>query len=77
MFLLSGSFTPFESMPTLPRNVMYVSPSTHFVRFVQAVLYRCAGIGVVWRDLLILIGLGIIFAANALARFTRMLEQQR
>lgn len=75
MFLLSGSFTPFESMPTLLRNVMYVSPSTHFVRFTQAVLYRCAGIGVVWRDLLI--GLGIIFAANALARFTTMLEQQR
>jgi ABC-2 type transport system permease protein len=51
MFLLSGSFTPFESMPALLQDIMYVSPATHFVRFAQAVLYRGAGIEVVWPDL--------------------------
>ncbi|WP_454656200.1 ABC transporter permease [Bosea beijingensis] len=77
MFLLSGSFTPFESMPGLLQDLMYVSPSTHFVRFAQAVLYRGAGISVVWRDLLILAGLGTVFVAVALVRFKTMLEQQR
>ena len=48
MFLLSGSFTPFESMPVFLQDIMYVAPSTHFVRFAQSILYRGAGIDVVW-----------------------------
>ena len=76
MFLLSGSFTPFESMPALLQDVMYISPSTHFVRFGQAVLYRAAGIGVIWPDLAIMAGLGGIFIAVALSRFRAMLARQ-
>jgi len=76
MFLLSGSFTPFESMPALLQDVMYISPSTHFVRFGQAVLYRGAGIGVVWPDLAIMAGLGGVFIGVALSRFRAMLARQ-
>ena len=76
MFLLSGSFTPFESMPALLQDVMYISPSTHFVRFGQAVLYRAAGIGVIWPDLAIMAGLGGIFIAVALSRFRAMLARR-
>jgi ABC-2 type transport system permease protein len=76
MFLLSGSFTPFESMPRALQAIMDLSPSTHFVRFAQAVLYRGAGIDVVWRDLLIMAGLGAGFVAIALYRFKAMLARQ-
>lgn len=76
MFLLSGSFTPFESMPEFLQIVMAVSPSTHFVRFAQAVLYRGAGVDVVWRDLLVMTGLGAAFVAIALYRFKAMLARQ-
>ena len=76
MFLLSGSFTPFESMPRALQVIMDLSPSTHFVRFAQAVLYRDAGIDVVWRDLLIMAGLGAAFVAIALFRFKAMLSRQ-
>jgi ABC-2 type transport system permease protein len=76
MILLSGSFTPFESMPMLLQDVMYLAPSTHFVKFAKSVLYRGAGIDVVWRDLVIMAGLGGIFLAIALARFRTMLAQQ-
>ncbi|WP_371349167.1 ABC transporter permease [Ancylobacter sp. IITR112] len=76
MFLLSGSFTPFESMPQALQVIMDLSPSTHFVRFAQAVLYRGAGIDVVWRDLLIMAGLGAAFVAIALHRFKAMLTRQ-
>jgi ABC-2 type transport system permease protein len=55
---------------------MHVAPSTHFVKFAQAVLYRGAGIGVVWRDLAIMLGLGAGFLVGALLRFRRMLAQQ-
>ena len=76
MFLLSGSFTPFDSMPELLQFLMSVSPSTHFVRFAQSVLYRGAGVDVVWRDLLTMVGLGALFLTGALHRFKAMLEQR-
>lgn len=76
MFLLSGSFTPFESMPVFLQRLMDVSPSTHFVRFAQAVLYRGAGIDVVWPDLAIMGALGGGFLALALSQFLAMLARQ-
>ncbi|WP_296707407.1 ABC transporter permease [Rhodoblastus sp.] len=76
MFLLSGSFTPFESMPTFLQDIMYVSPSTHFVRFAQSVLYRGAGVDVVWPDLAIMTALGGVFLTAALLRFRAMLLSQ-
>ncbi|MGI0526707.1 ABC transporter permease [Rhizobium giardinii] len=76
MFLLSGSFTPFESMPAFMQDIMYASPSTHFVRFAQSVLYRGAGIDVVWKDLAIMAALGAAFLAAALLRFRTMLARQ-
>ncbi len=76
LFLLSGSFSPFESMPRFLQDIMYVSPATHFVRFAQSVLYRGAGVGVVWRDLVIMVALGAVFLAAALWRFRAMLSRQ-
>lgn len=76
MFLLSGSFTPFESMPAFLQDIMYISPSTHFVRFAQSVLYRGAGLDVVWLDLAIMGLLGGGFLAAALSRFKVMLARQ-
>jgi ABC-2 type transport system permease protein len=76
MMLLSGSFTPFESMPEFLQTVMYASPSTHFVKFAQSILYRGAGIDVVWLDLMIMAGLGAGFLAAALSRFRTMLARQ-
>jgi ABC-2 type transport system permease protein len=63
-------------MPRALQAIMDLSPSTHFVRFAQAVLYRGAGIGAVWRDLLIMAGLGTAFVAIALSRFKAMLARQ-
>ncbi len=76
MFLLSGSFTPFESMPAFLQDIMYLSPSTHFVRFAQSVLYRGAGLDVVWSDLAIMSILGSVFLVAALSRFRAMLARQ-
>jgi ABC-2 type transport system permease protein len=76
MFLLSGSFTPFESMPPLLQDIMYAAPSTHFVRFAQSILYRGAGIDVAWTDLTIMTALGAVFLSAALSRFRTMLARQ-
>jgi ABC-2 type transport system permease protein len=71
MNLLSGSVTPFESMPAPIRAVMQFVPSTHFVRVSQAILYRGADISIVWRDFALTALVGAVFFAGALLRFRR------
>jgi len=54
---------------------MQLSPSTHFVSFAQAVLFRGAGFNAVWKDCAAITVLGLVFFAIALMRFRRMLVQ--
>ena len=73
MLLLSGGSTPLDSMPQWLQWVMQGSPSTHFVSLSAAILFRDAGVSVVWPDLLALAGIGLLFFAIALARFRKSL----
>ena len=71
MNILSGSNTPLESMPRVLQVVMQMSPSTHFVSFAQAILYRGAGLEVVWPQFLAVALMGSLFFGLALLRFRR------
>jgi ABC-2 type transport system permease protein len=73
--LLSGANTPLESMPPFLRAAMEASPATHFVSFAQAILYRGAGLDVVWPQFLAVALLGGAFLALALLRFRRITAQ--
>lgn len=73
--LLSGNTTPRESMPDFVQNVMLLAPTTHFVRLGQAILFRGAGLDVVWPQFLTLAGIGGAFFAIALARFRKTISQ--
>ncbi|QII99178.1 ABC transporter permease subunit [Stutzerimonas balearica] len=66
--ILSGGVTPRESMPELVQNVMWVAPTTHFVELAQAILFRNAGVAIVWPQLLALVGIGAVFFVGALSR---------
>ncbi len=69
MNMLSGSNTPLESMPPWLATVMEASPSTHFVSFAQSILYRGAGIDVVWPQFLFVALIGGLFFGLAILRF--------
>ena len=75
MNMLSGSNTPLESMPSWLANVMQVSPSTHFVSFAQSILYRGAGMDVVWPQFLAVAGVGGLFFGFAILRFRSVAAQ--
>jgi ABC-2 type transport system permease protein len=68
MVVLSGNTTPFDSMPPAIQTIMQGSPSTHFVNIAQAILYRGAGLEVVWQELVIVAGIGLLFFVGALLR---------
>ena len=75
--MLSGGMTPRESMPSFVQTIMLAAPTTHFVKFAQAILYRGAGFEVVWPDFLAIIAIGAVFFLVALARFRRSVTLTR
>ena len=73
--LLSGGVTPRESMPALVQNVMLAAPTTHFVTAAQAILYRGAGLDVVWPQWLAILAIGGVLFVASLARFRKTISQ--
>jgi ABC-2 type transport system permease protein len=73
--MLSGGMTPRESMPLWVQYVMSLAPTTHFTELSQAILYRGAGLGVVWTSFVALLVIGSVLFALSLARFRKMLSQ--
>lgn len=73
--MLSGGVTPRQSMPLMVQDIMLLAPTTHFVQFAQAILYRGAGWAVVWPQFLALSAIGSLFFAVALARFRKAIAQ--
>ena len=69
--ILSGGTTPRESMPELVQMVMLAAPNTHFVMLAQAILYRGAGLSVVWPQFIFLALIGTVLFYLSLARFRK------
>lgn len=72
--MLSGGMTPLESMPAAIRWVMSFTPNTHFIQLAQAILFRGAGIGVVWPQMAALAAIGAALFLMALVRFRAFLR---
>jgi ABC-2 type transport system permease protein len=75
MNLQSGANTPIESMPPVLGTMMRASPSTHFVAMAQSVIYRGAGLDVVWPQFAVIALIGAIFLALAVLRFRQVAAQ--
>ena len=75
MQMLSGGNTPYESMPQLVQDIMQVAPTTHFVALGQAILFRGAGLDVVWPQFVALGVIGGALFAFSLARFRKTIAQ--
>jgi ABC-2 type transport system permease protein len=73
MNLLSGGQTPLESMPVVIQKLMQFVPSTHFVAFSQAILFRDASFSMVWPDLAKMLAIGLAYTIFTLSRFRKML----
>ena len=74
-YVMSGAATPVDSMPLALQSIVRFLPTTQFVFISQAILYRSAGIDVVWPQIGGVAVSGGLFLALALARFRTMLER--
>lgn len=74
--MLSGASAPPESMPAAVQTIMLTAPTTHFVSLAQAVLFRGAGLTVVWPQLLVNLIIGAAFFLAALLRFRKTIADR-
>jgi ABC-2 type transport system permease protein len=75
LVVLSGNLTPSESMPVFVQNIMLAFPTTHYVSCAQGILYRSAGLDIVWPQMAVLICIGMVYFSISLTRFRKMLSQ--
>ncbi|NLC71246.1 MAG: ABC transporter permease [Desulfuromonadaceae bacterium] len=71
--MLSGGMTPRESMPEMVQYLMMAAPTTHFVSFAQAILFRGAGLAVVWPQFAALAVIGAVLFGFSLGYFRKSL----
>ena len=69
--MLSGGMTPVEAMPPLLQKIVMFTPATHYLDFAATVLLCNAGLGIVWKQLLIMAAIGAVLFAGAMLRFRK------
>jgi len=76
MNLLSGGFTPLESMPEALQKIMGFVPSTNYIKLAQAILFRDAGLSIVWPEMIMVTAVGLMLFTYSALRFRSFLERQ-
>ena len=71
LMLLSGGSTPVESQPRWLQIATYFLPARHFVSFSQVIVYRGGGLSAVWRQFLMVGGVGLGFFIYSLSLFRK------
>lgn len=69
LLFLSGVWTPLESMPAAMRAVTWLSPLRYYAELCFAVIFRDAGLDVVWPQLAVLAVMGAALLAFGALRF--------
>lgn len=77
MMMLSGGMSPIESQPQWVQFVTWFFPSRHYVNFMQAIVYRGAGLDIVWREFTTVLVMGVMFLAASLSLFRRSIAVMR
>ncbi|MFZ2871171.1 ABC transporter permease [Zavarzinia sp.] len=77
MMMLSGGMSPIESQPQWVQYVTWFFPSRHYVSFMQAIVYRGAGLDIVWKEFVTVLVMGVVFLTTSLVLFRRSVATLR
>ena len=72
--LLSGFIFPRESLPSWLQAVGGIFPLTFFIVVLRGILVKGVGIEYLWRQILPLVGLGVLMFAVAINRFQKRVD---
>lgn len=73
LMMLSGTMSPFESMPQILQYLMNLMPTSHFVELSQAILFRDAGFFIVYKQMINIFLIGVVFFISTLFIFKKSL----
>lgn len=77
MMMLSGGMSPIESQPQWVQYVTWFFPSRHYVSFMQAIVYRGAGLDIVWKEFVTVLVMGVTFLVVSLVLFRQSVATLR
>ena len=73
-FLLSGIFTPLDSMPRIIQYITYLNPLRYYAQAVRGILIKGNGFSHLWSQILALFIFGIVVSTISSIRFKKYLE---
>ena len=74
MLLLSGIFTPLETMPAWVRYLMALSPLRYFIEIATGILLKGIGLEMLWSQVLSMVALGGALFGFGMWRFRRQFQ---
>ncbi len=69
--MLSGTWTPLESMPQWLHALMFFSPLRHYIEIAYGIMLRGAESAILWHSVLAIAAIGAVLFGLGLARFRR------
>ena len=69
--LMGGLFTPIESMPQWAQNLTLANPVSYFIKIMRMVLLKGAGWQEIYKMVIVLLGMGILFLGISLNRYKK------
>jgi len=72
--IFSGFVFPVYAMPWIMQVFAYINPLMYFITIIRGVFLKGIGIAVLWRDLLVLLAMGVVLIYLSARKFTRRLE---
>jgi ABC-2 type transport system permease protein len=70
--LMSGLFTPIESMPVWAQKITLLNPIRYFVEFIRMVLLKGSGFSEVLNNLLIIFGFAVLVNVVAVLSYKKI-----
>jgi ABC-2 type transport system permease protein len=74
MVYLSGLIFPIDNMPPAVQTITYLVPLRYYAEIIRGVFLRGSGIGTLWPQALILLGMGVTIMTIASLRFRKRLD---
>ena len=72
--MLSGMLFPVESMPTVLQWISAVIPPRYYIQAMRKLMIMGVGIGEVWQEVVVLIGMTALLLVVSLKKFNKRLE---
>lgn len=74
VIILSGFIFPLSSMPLALQIISNIIPAKWFIIIIKAIMLKGAGIEIVWKETLILLGMTVFFIALSIKKYKIRLE---